>query len=142
MNTKKGINKLGQKAVDALLKEFTQIVDLNVFECVDPNTLTTEQKRETLVALSLVKLKHNSKIKGGVIVDGRPQRKKYNENQTSSVTYHQDSLMISLSIDALEHRCVDTGDVPGAYLHAHMKDFTLIKLENKSVNIMCQINST
>ena len=81
-------------------------------------------------------------MKGAVIVDGRPQRKKYNENQTSSATYHQGSLMISLLIDALEHRCVDTGDVPGAYLHAHMKDFTLIKLENESVNIMCQINLT
>ena len=56
MNAKKGINKFGQRTVDALLKEFTQIVDLNVFECVDPNTLTTEQKREALRALSLVKL--------------------------------------------------------------------------------------
>ena len=45
MNTKKGINKLGQKAVDALLKEFTQIVDLDFFECINPNTLSMEQKR-------------------------------------------------------------------------------------------------
>ena len=47
--------------------------------------------------------------------------------------------MLSLLIDAWEKRCVGTGDVPGAYLHALMKDFTLIKIEGESVDILCRI---
>ena len=42
-------------------------------------------------------------------------------------------------IDALEERVVATGDVPGAYLHADMKDFTVSKFTGESVDILCKI---
>ena len=48
---------------------------------------------------------------------------------------------MSLLIDAMEKRCVGTGDVPGAYLHAHIKIFTLIRFEGEMVDIICKINS-
>lgn len=46
MSTKKGINKLGQKYIDDLLKEFTQFADLNVLKTINPRLLTTKQKRK------------------------------------------------------------------------------------------------
>ena len=48
--------------------------------------------------------------------------------------------MISLMIDAKERRDVATADVKGAYLHMDMKDFVLLQLVGKAVNIMCQVN--
>jgi hypothetical protein len=45
--------------------------------------------------------------------------------------------MISLMIDAKEHCDVATADVKGAYLHADMEDFVLLKLVGEAVDIMC-----
>jgi hypothetical protein len=47
--------------------------------------------------------------------------------------------MMAVMIDACEHRDVATADVAGAYLHASLEDFTLLKLEGKSVEIMCRV---
>jgi hypothetical protein len=43
-------------------------------------------------------------------------------------------------IDAKERCDVATADVEGAYLHADMEDFVLLKLVGKAVDIMCQVN--
>jgi hypothetical protein len=43
-------------------------------------------------------------------------------------------------IDAKEVRDVATADVKGAYLHADMEDFVVLKLVGEAVNIMCQVN--
>ena len=32
------------------------------------------------------------------------------------------------------------GDIPGAYLYAYMKDFTMIRFEGESVDILCRVN--
>jgi hypothetical protein len=47
--------------------------------------------------------------------------------------------MMSILIDVWEHRGIATVDVAGAYLHAKLDDFTLLKMEGESVNIMCSI---
>ena len=47
--------------------------------------------------------------------------------------------MLSLLIDASERRDVAMVDVAGAYLHAEMEDFTLLKMEGESVDIMCDV---
>ena len=57
MGAKKGINKFGKQALDALMKEFTQLANMNVFNGVDPKQLTAQQKKEALRAIGLIKLK-------------------------------------------------------------------------------------
>ena len=47
--------------------------------------------------------------------------------------------MLSLLVDATKHRDVATAHVAGAYLHAEMEDFTLLKMEGESVEIMCNV---
>jgi hypothetical protein len=47
--------------------------------------------------------------------------------------------MLSILINAKECWDVATANVAGAYLHAEMKDFTLLKMEGKSVDIMCNV---
>jgi len=48
--------------------------------------------------------------------------------------------MILLMSDAKECRDVATANVDGAYLHADMEDFVLLKLVGEAVDIMCQVN--
>ena len=102
MTTKRGIKKIGKRAIQSLTKEFTQFVDLNVFKGVDPNKLASQQKREALRAISLIKLKRSFMLKGRVVADGRPQRKLYDKEQRSSATCHHDSFIMSLLIDVME----------------------------------------
>jgi hypothetical protein len=48
-------------------------------------------------------------------------------------------LMLSLVIDAHEGRDVATADVAG-YLNANLPDFTLLKVEGESVDILCDVS--
>ncbi len=140
MSAKAGIRKHGQVAIDALFKEFSQLHDLGVFEPQDAKKLTSAEKREALRAISVIKEKRCGKIKGRTVADGRKQKNLYTKEETSSPTVSTDALMMSITIDAMEHRDVATADVAGAYLKADMEDFTLLRMEGESVDIMCDVN--
>jgi hypothetical protein len=76
-----------------------------------------------------------------MVANGRAQRSLYTKDETSSVTVATDALMLSILINAKERRDVATADVTGAYLHAEMKLFTLLKMEGEPVDIMCNVFS-
>jgi hypothetical protein len=135
-----GIKKHGQAAVDALLQEFCQLDSKNVFEPLDASTLTASQKREALRTANLIKEKRSGKSKRRTCADGWSQRSKYTKEETTTPMVSTDALMISLMIDPKERRDVAMADVEGAYLHADMEDFVLLKLVGKAVDIMCQVN--
>ena len=48
--------------------------------------------------------------------------------------------MLSIMIDTKEGRDVATADVAGAYLLADLEDFTLLKVEGASADIMCSVS--
>jgi hypothetical protein len=65
MTATAGIKKHGQRAVDALLKEFCQLDDKSVFAAVDANSLSSAQKAAALRAINLIKEKRDGELKGG-----------------------------------------------------------------------------
>ena len=140
MSAEAGIKRYGQKAIDALYKEFAQLNELSVFEAVCASDLTDQQRRDTLPSINLIKEKRCGKIKGRSVADGRKQRKYYSKSDITSPTVSSDSLLMSLVIDAKEGRAVGTADVPGAYLQAEMTDFVIVKMTGSSVDVMCQVN--
>jgi hypothetical protein len=140
MSAKAGIKKHGRAAEEALLAEFAQLEELNVFEAIDPSTLTKDQRVGALRAINLIKEKRTGKLKGRTVADGRPQRALYDKSQTASPTVSSDALMISLMIDAKERRDVAIADVAGAYLKADMDDFVVMKLIGDDVRIFCEMN--
>jgi hypothetical protein len=139
MSAKAGIRKHGQVAIDAWFEEFSQLHDLGVFLGQYGDKLTRAEKGGALRVISVVKEKRCGQIKWRTVVDGRPQRQLYTKEETSSPSLSTDALMLSLLIDAIEHRDVVTANVAGAYLHAKMEDFTLLKMEGESVEIMCNV---
>jgi hypothetical protein len=141
MTATAGIKKHGQRAIDALLKEFSQLDDKSVFAAVDAGTLATKQKKGALRAINLIKEKLDGALKGRSCADGRPQRALYTKEQAASPTVSTDALMISLMIDAKERRDVATADVVGAYLLVDMDEYVLLKLTGNSVDIICTVNS-
>ena len=123
------------------MKEFAQLNKRSVFEGIFAQTLTKEQKAEALRAINLIKEKRCGMIKGRTIADGRGQRDRYERHDVSSPTVSNEGLMMSLVIDTMEGREVATADMPGAYLHADMDDFTVLKLTGEMVDIFCEMNS-
>ncbi len=142
MTATAGIRKHGSRAVDALFQELCQLDDKKVFKPINANNLTRGQKREALRAINLIKEKRCGKLKGRTCADGSTQRGKYTKEQTASPTVSPDALMLSLMIDVYEKRDVAIADVVGAYLHALMDDFTVLKLQGDVVDIMCEVNPT
>jgi Reverse transcriptase (RNA-dependent DNA polymerase)/Zinc knuckle len=140
MSASVGIRKHGQAAVDALFKEFAQLDDKEVFEPVQAHSITKSQKASALRAINLIKEKRSGELKGRTCADGRPQRSMYAKDETASPTIATDALMITLMVDAAERRDVATADVVGAYLHALMPDYVLMKLVGDAVDIICDVN--
>ena len=134
------IKKHGERAVEAIFMEFCQLDDKSVFGGIMPGELTATQKREAIRAANLIKEKRCGNLKGRTCADGRPQRKHYTKEETSSPTVSTDALMLSILIDAWGKYDVATADVVGAYLNADMPDFVQMKLEGDAVNIMCKVN--
>jgi hypothetical protein len=139
MTAKAGIKKHGKVAIDAPCKEFLQLHDLGVFQGQHVSALTKEQKRAAPRAISVIKEKRSGTIKGRTVANGSTQRSMCTKDETSSPAASTDALMSSIMIDACKHRDVATADVAGAHLHATMDDFTLLKLEGASVDIMCDV---
>jgi hypothetical protein len=139
MTAKAGTKKHGQVAIDALCKEFLQLHDLGVFEGQHTAALTKDERRAALRAINLIKEKRCGLIKGRTVADGRKQRSLHAKEETASPTVSTDALMLSTMIDACKERDVATADVAGACLHADQEDFTLIKLEGASVDVMCDV---
>lgn len=73
-------------------------------------------------------------------MDGSAQQAYYSKDDTPSPTVSTGALMLSLLVDAHEKCDIATADVEGAYPHADMKDFIILKLVGNPVNIMCRIN--
>ena len=128
MSATAGIKKHGQKAVDALFKEFCQLDEKSVFAPLHAKDLTPEQRTQALRAINLIKEKRDGGLKGRSCADGRPQKALYAKEESASPTVSTDALMFSLMIDAFERRDVATADVVGAYLLAEMDDFVVLKL--------------
>ena len=131
MTAKKGIEVFGERAVAAMIKEYQQLHDLQVFGGVDPSEITREEKHKSLRAINLIKEKRCGKIKGRTVADGRPQRRYISREEATSPTISQEALMLSLMIDAKEKRNVSIFDIPGAYLHADMPEEKLVLIKTQ-----------
>jgi hypothetical protein len=140
MSAHAGIKKHGKLAWDALKKEFEQFKQMDVLEPLDAMTITAEQRKESLRALSVIKEKRDGRIKGRTVADGSQQRDKYANVATGSPTVSNDALFLTIMINAFEKRDVATADIAGAYLHAYMKDFVCLRFTGWAVDLLCEVN--
>ena len=148
MSTYKGFKIFGERAVTAMLKQFKQfdegaIQSKPVFGPIDPNILTDKQKEQALGAVSLIKEKRCSKIKGHTCTNGSEQYKYLKVDETVvSPTCSLEFLMLSLLIDVYEGRDTVVFDVPGAFLQSDIpKDKLLLLISREQfVNITCEVD--
>ena len=108
MSAKKGIKKFGEKAIAALMKEFSQL-DQGAFPgkpVIQPTyseKLTTEERRRALEAVNIIAEKRCGKLKGRTCADGSKQRRYLKHDESvASPTISLESLISTLLIDAHE----------------------------------------
>ena len=141
MFANKAYKKLGEPAHMAMFAEYAQLQDKRVYkDDIDQDAITDEEDRMALSPIDLVKVKRDGRVKGRSCVDGRPQREHIPKEQCASPTIANTSLMLMMSIAAKEKRKVATADVAGAYLHADMDDFVLVKFTGSALKLMCKVN--
>ena len=138
MSASKGIKTFGDKAITAILGEFSQLNDMKVVEPLDPDALTPQKKRDALRTVSLLKEKWSGSLKGRTCADGSKHRKYISKVDSSSPTVSTEALLTTLVIDTYEGREVATADIIGAYLNAIMDEFVVIKIEHEMVEFMVQ----
>jgi hypothetical protein len=140
MSAKEGLRKFGEKAAEALIKEWKQLDEKNVFHGLYFHETTPEQRKQALHLVQLIKEKRCGKIKGRTCADGRKQRQYINQEDSTSPTVSTEALLITLMIDALENRDVATSDVPGAFLHSDMDEDVTVIVDGALVDLLVQSN--
>ena len=148
MSAKAGIKKFGDRAIAAMLSEYRQLNNgpmpgKPVFGCINPDDLTSEEKKRALEAVNLIKKKRCGKLKSRTCANGSKQKKflRYGEI-ISSPTVSLEAIIGTLLIDVNEERDVAIFNIPGAYLHAEMPadKKLLMVFRGEFVDIMCEVN--
>ena len=69
------------------------------------------------------------------------EKRRYVRKDEASLPMVQlESLMMNMLIDAHEKRDVATANIVRAYLIADMNDFTVLKINSTTVDIICKVN--
>eukprot|EP00980_Cylindrotheca_fusiformis_P014012 scaffold3660_cov147-Cylindrotheca_fusiformis.AAC.1 len=140
MTAKKGIAEFGDRAIEAIIKEYDQLDKKKAFLPRSYESLKPQERHDALRSITLVSEKRSGRIKGRTVADGRPQRKYTAPEDVHSPTVSTEGLMTSLAIDAKERRYVVTADVEGAYLHANMDETVIMMFDDDMVDYMVETN--
>eukprot|EP00980_Cylindrotheca_fusiformis_P001186 scaffold327_cov76-Cylindrotheca_fusiformis.AAC.1 len=74
MTAKKGIAEFGDRAIEAIIKEYDQLDKKKAFLPRSYESLKPQERHDALRSITLVSEKRSGKIKGRTVADGRPQR--------------------------------------------------------------------
>jgi hypothetical protein len=122
----RAIKNYGEPAAEAIKKELQQMIDKKVWHPRSLAGLTKKERKNAIRAKMFVKEKFFpsggfDKIKARLVARGDQQdRTMYTDDDTSSPTVEQTSVMSVAAIAACESRYVATCDIGGAFLNADM----------------------
>ena len=133
---KKGMALFGDEADESVVKEFTQLHNMDTIIPVHRSDLTSAQRRAALRTLMFLKRKRDGSLKSRACADGSVQRPLYTKAEVSSPTVATESVMLTAVVDAHEGRDVAIMDIPGAFLHTMMDDLVHMRLTGKLAELM------
>lgn len=142
---KKGLKEFGDRGEEAVSAELNQFHNLNCFDPIDADTLTSDQWRKALALLMFLKQKRatpneEGKVKARGCIVGTPQRKYIKKEDAASPTVTLESLFIIVSINAFEKRRTGAFDCPGAFLHTKSDEDVIIALEGPLAELMVKVD--
>ena len=133
-----GIKKFGDQGKSAVTKELRQFNTYNVFEPLEANSLSDEEKKRALSSLIFLKEKRNGTVKARSCANGSVQREHVAKEEAASPTVALESVFVTAAIDAKENREVVTIDIPGAFLHAANDDYVVMRMNGTLAELMAK----
>eukprot|EP00956_Cyclotella_meneghiniana_P014156 scaffold21075_cov96-Cyclotella_meneghiniana.AAC.1 len=135
-----GIRDSSLDAEESVMKEMTQMHDLQAFFPRDAKTMTREERTMALSSLIFLKEKANGDIKARACINGAPQREYIKKEDAASPTAATDSVMIVGAVSAFENRNVVTLDLPGAFLQTKTDELVFMVLRGELCELMVRVN--
>ena len=138
---KKGMELFGKKEDAAVVKELTQIHELETYEPIMASGLSWEEKKKALESLLFITEKRNGDIKARKVSDDSKHRtyNRYDKADGSSPTVTTESIFFTGVVDAREGRAVAVLDAANAFLHAQNDERFLMLLRGKISEMMVRI---
>ena len=127
MTCQAAINKHGEAAMNSIKEEMFQFVERGAFKPVRWVELTPSQKKRSIPSMMFIKEKHTpegifERIKARLVARGDKQDRSLYTEDVSASTASSMSVFSVIAIAAHEERIAVVGDIPGAFLHAPMKE--------------------
>ena len=113
---KAGIKKFGERGQKSADDEMAQLHSRGTFRPLDVKLISPLDKKRAMEALIFMVEKRDGRIKSRACANGSKQRAWMQKEEASSPTVRTESLMLSCTIDAMEHRSVGTTDIPNAFI--------------------------
>ena len=150
LSVKKGIDLFGYEAILSVVKEVKQMLDQQVWEGMDPSTLTSEDWQSVISSMIFLKEKFTAeglfqKLKARLVAGGHQQKKELFEDSKAAPTVATQSVFMIASIAAVEGRAVAAVDVPGAFLKAPISEDdppVLMKLDKFLTAVLVKLDSS
>ena len=149
LSISEGIAQHGFEAVMSTVKEVKQMLDEDVWEGVESNTLTAEEWKSVISSMLFLKEKYSPageflKLKSRLVAGGHQQvRELYGDS--SSPTVATQTVMMIVTIAAAEGRSVAAVDVPGAFLKSDMPTdgpAVFMKLNKFITSVLVKLDSS
>ena len=141
MSIKRALSLHGEKAKEALYKEFGQFIDKEVLKPIKDYEVIPEDKGRILRIIVFMVTKRDGRIKCRAVLDGRKQSLMEWEIDSYSPTVRTESAFITMAIDASENRQVVVCDIEGAYLAADMGMRVVVILSSEQADVLCELKS-
>ena len=122
-----GIKKVRERGKAGVMKELTQMHDMDVFQPVARELLSKKERAKALALLMFPKEKRDESVTARMCANGRKQRRDWTKQDTTLPTLSTELVFITVVIEAHEERDVACFNIPGAFLHANSdKDITKV----------------
>jgi len=128
MTIEQSMNANGTKADEAIKTELNNLESMNVFDPVDMETLSNEDRKKIIPSKMFLKEKLKQAIWKARLVAGGHRQKRWGDFDYSSPTVSMLALFAILALGANEQYHFTTMDVTAAYLNAEMTVRVLVKL--------------
>ena len=127
MSCQVAISKHGDAAMTSIKEEMFQFVERGAFRPVRWTELSADQKKRVIPSMMFIKEKHTpegtfERIKARLVARGDKQDRSLYTEDVSASTASSMSVFAVIALAAHEERIAVVADIPGAFLHAPMKD--------------------
>ena len=127
------------------MSELHQMVKRVCLKPIKLSELSESEIKKIQRAMMLLSQKSNGIIKGRLVFNGKGSRDYYTREEAASPTATPESIMLVLAIDAKEKRDNLTGDVPNAFIQAHVpkikdgEDRIIMKIDGILVDMLVEL---